>query len=222
MIVRVPSRPGPGRPKGPLPDSRHPLTLQIRRLIDQAHLGNLREAALHSGIPYATLRDLYAGHTGSPGLQTVQAIARAYQLPLEWFTGEIDTEPRLEIRGALPPDPDYRRGRRGREFRIPLAAWPLARCFFRLERELALLPPSQGRPILGSASDEEECRQLLTEFLLNPLLEAQSQGLAIVYGADPPFPGSERPTREETEAWIAQLRDLGRFWERTLSAFLPA
>ena len=220
--MRVPARHGPGRPRGPLPDPRHPLTLQIRRLIDQAHLGNLREAAHHSGIPYATLRDLYAGHTVSPGLQTVQAIARVYQLPLEWFTGEIETEPRLEIRGALPPDPDYRRGRRGREFRIPLAAWPLARCFLRLEQELARMAPSPRRPILGANSDEDECRQLLTEFLLSPLLEAQSQGLTVVLGADPPFPGGERPSREQIEAWIAQLRDLGRFWERTLSAFLPA
>jgi hypothetical protein len=83
------------------------------------------------------------------------------------------------------------------------------------------MPPSQSRPILGASSDEEECRQLLTEFLLSPLLEAQSQGLTIVLGADPPFPGAERPSREQIEVWIAQLRDLGRFWERTLSAFLP-
>lgn len=211
---------GPGRPKAPLPDSTQPLTLQIRRLIDQAHLGNLQEAANHTGLPYATLRDLYSGRTSSPGLKTVQHFARAYQLPLEWFTGELDTEPRLEISGGLPPDPEFGRGRKGRGFRIPLAAWPLARCFLRLERELYTLPPHRDRPIFGAVNDPDECRQLLTAFLLGPLLEAQDAGLLVVLGAEPPFPGAGRPTPEQERQWVDILRDLGRFWERTLSSTL--
>lgn len=150
----------------------------------------------------------------------MQAIARAYQLPLEWFTGELGSEPRLEIAGALPPDPEFGRGRRGREFRIPLAAWPLARCFLRLEEVLLARSPSLERPILGAVNDPVEVRQLLTEFLLSPLLEAQLQGLIVVFGAEPPFPGAARPTTEQAEAWIAVLRELGRFWERTLSSLL--
>jgi len=219
--VRVPRRLGPGRPRGPLPDIQHPLTRQIRDLIDQAHLGNLREAALHTGLPYATLRDLYAGHTASPGLRTLQVIAQAYALPLEWFTGEETVPPRLEIAGELPPDPEYGRGRRGRRLRIPLAAWPLAHCFLQLERELSAQPPHRSRPIFGAVSDADECRQLLTAFLFGHLLEAQSEGLLLVLGAEPPFPGAAaRPTAEQERDWVAVLRDLGRFWERTLSASL--
>lgn len=222
MGVRVPARRGPGRPRQALPDPRHPLTAQIRRLIDQAHLGNLREASLHTGLPYATLRDLYWGRTESPGLPTVQAIARAYQLPLEWFTGEPGSEPRLEIVAALPPDPDYGRGRTGRELRIPLAAWPLVRCFLRLEDTLGAVPPSPDRPILGAVNDPLEARQLLTEFLFGPLLDAQERGLIVIHGAEPPFPGAARPSVEQYEGWIAILRDLGRFWERTLSSMLDS
>jgi hypothetical protein len=97
----------------------------------------------------------------------------------------------------------------------------LAHCFLQLERELSAQPPHRSRPIFGAVSDADECRQLLTAFLFGPLLEAQSEGLLLVLGAEPPFPGAAaRPTAEQERDWVAVLRDLGRFWERTLSASL--
>lgn len=216
--MRAPSsRQAPGRPRGPLPEARHLLTRRIRRLIDEAHLGNLREAASHTGLPYATLRDLYFGHTTSPGLRTVLVISEAYATPLEWFTREDATAaPRLTLEGQLPPDPDFGRGREGRRIRIPLSAWPLARCFLALERELGRLPPRIERPILGTAVGSVEIRQRLTAYLLEPLLAAQREGLVQILGAEPPFRGTRNPTPEEERAWVDLLRALGKFWERTL------
>lgn len=217
MAVPVPARRSPGRPRRPLTEPSNPLTRRIRRLIDEAHLGNVREASAHAGLPYATLRDLYLGRTTSPGLGTLMALSTSYAVPLDWFTGTDTTAPRLGIEGELPPDPDFRRGRHGRRLHIPLAAWPLVRCFLRLERRLTALPPRPDRPVLGAATEPEEVRQRLTAFLLAPLLEAQGEGLVTVLGADPAFPGGRRATAEEERAWIAVLRDLGRFWEQTLS-----
>lgn len=214
--MRSSTRRPPGRPRRPPPEATHPITRRIRRLVDEAHLGNLREASAHAGLAYATLRDLYLGRTTSPGLDTLSVLAGAYAVPLEWFGGEEAASPRLGVEGELPPDPEFRRGRHGRRLHIPLAAWPLAHCFLRLERRLGGLPPRADRPVLGTASEPEEIRQRLTAFLMAPLLEAQAEGLLVVLGADPPFPGGRRPTAEEERAWIAVLRDLGRFWERIL------
>jgi len=215
--VRLPRRRAPGRPRGPLPEARHLLTRRIRRLIDEAHLGNLREAASHTGLPYATLRDLYFGDTTSPGLRTLLVISEAYAAPLEWFTREDATaSPRLILEGQLPPDPEFGRGREGRRLRIPLAAWPLARCFLQLERELTRLPPRVERPILGAAVDRDEIRQRMSAYLLGPLLAAQREGMVQILGAEPPFRGTRNVTAEEEREWIEVLRALGKFWERTL------
>lgn len=212
--MRLPRRQAPGRPRGPLPEARHLLTRRIRRLIDEAHLGNLREACSHTGLPYATLRDLYFGNTISPGLRTLLVIAESYATPLEWFTREdASAEPQLSIEGRLPPDPEYGRGREGRRIRIPLAAWPLARCFLSLERELGALPPRADRPILGTAVDPDEVRRRLTEYLLAPLLAAQREGMIQLLGAEPPFRGARNPTAEEERGWVDVLRALGKFWE---------
>ena len=215
--MRLPRRQAPGRPRGPLPEASHLLTRRIRRLVDEAHLGNLREAASHTGLPYATLRDLYFGYTTSPGLRTVLTIAEAYATPLEWFTrDDASAAPRLLIEGQLPPDPEFGRGREGRRIRIPLAAWPLASCFLRLERELGAMPPRADRPIIGAAVDPDEIRRRLTEFLLGPLLAASSEGIIEMQGAEPPFRGTKDPTPDEERAWVELLRGLGKFWERVL------
>jgi hypothetical protein len=215
--VRLPRRQSPGRPRGPLPEARHLLTRRIRRLIDEAHLGNLREAASHTGLPYATLRDLYIGRTTSPGLRTLLVISEAYGTSLEWFTrDEASAAPRLQIVGELPPDPEFGRGREGRRIRIPLAAWPLARCFLELEKRLGKLPPKNDRPILGAAVDQDEIRRRLTAFLLAPLLEGQSEGMIQVLGAEPPFRGTRNPSSEEEREWVELLRALGKFWERII------
>jgi len=215
--VRVPRRQSPGRPRGPLPEARHLLTRRIRRLIDEAHLGNVREAASHTGLPYATLRDLYFGRTTSPSLRTLAAISEAYDTPLEWFTREdASAFPRLQIEGQLPPDPDYGRGREGRRIRIPLAAWPLARCFLELERKLVKLPPTVDRPIVGTAVDDEEIRRRLTAFLLEPLLAAQREGMIQILGAEPPFRGTRNPGPDQERAWVLMLNALGKFWQAAI------
>ena len=215
--MRLPRRQAPGRPKGPLPEARHLLTRRIRRLIDEAHLGNLREAAGHTGLPYATLRDLYFGRTTSPGLKTLVSISQAYGTSLEWFTDDdVGASPRVLIEGQLPPDPEYGRGREGRRIRIPLAAWSFARCFLELERKLTKLAPRNDRPILGSAVDPEEIRRRLTAYLLGPILDAQREGMVRILGADPPFRCTRNASEEEERDWVELLRALGKFWELTL------
>jgi hypothetical protein len=215
--VPLPRRQAPGRPKGPLPEARHLLTRRLRQLIDEAHLGNLREAAGHTGLPYATLRDLYFGRTTSPGLKTLVSISEAYGTSLEWFTNDAaSASPRLLIEGQLPPDPDYGRGREGRRIRIPLAAWSFARCFLELERRLTKLPPRNDRPVIGSAVDPEEVRRRLTAFLLGPILDAQREGMVKILGAEPPFRGTRNTTADEEQDWVELLRALGKFWQLVL------
>lgn len=209
----------PGRPKAPLPPPETSFTRQVRRLVDEAHRGNLREAASHSGLAYGTLRDLYAGRSGAPSLATLEDLTGAYSLPLAWFLAEGEMPPLTAIVGILPPDPELGRGRQ-RRIGIPLAAWPLARLFLRLEPYLRSLPPAVSRPILGVAPDPESCRERLTSFLLSPLLEAQAAGQLLLLDADPPFRGAEHPSPEQRLEWIELLRELGTFWSRALSGLL--
>jgi hypothetical protein len=163
------------------------------------------------------LRDLYIGRTTSPGLRTLLVISEAYGTSLEWFTrDDASASPRLQVEGQLPADPEFGRGREGRRIRIPLAAWPLARAFLSLERELARQPPHAERPIVGAAVDQDEVRRRLTAFLLAPLLAAQREGMIQVLGADPPFRGTRNPGAEEERDWIELLRALGNFWERII------
>jgi hypothetical protein len=207
-----------GRPKDPLPPARAALTRQVRRLVDEAHLGNLREAAAHSGLAYGTVRDLYAGRTINPSIGTLTALGAAYALPAGWFTGEApEATLQAGVTGVLPPDPEVGRGRQGRRILVPLAAWPLARLFLLLEPYLLSLPAGPQRPILAGAGDGDAARQRLTGFLLGPLLEAQGIGQMVLLGADPPFRGGERPSPERRRAWVETLRDLGRFWEGALA-----
>ena len=209
----------PGRPKAPLLPAAAVITRQARRLVDEAHLGNLREAAAHTGLPYGTLRDLYAGRSVSPGLVTLQRLADRYGLSLEWFTERGVDAPLTAVQGILPPDPEVGRGGL-RRIAIPLAAWSLARLLLVLEPYLRSLTPGPGRPILGGAVNHESCRQRLTEFLLAPLIEAHETGQLLLLGADPPFRGTERPTAEQRRIWLATLRRLGDFWSLALGELL--
>lgn len=209
----------PGRPKAPLPPASAVITRQVRRLVDEAHLGNLREAAAHADVPYGTLRDLYAGRSLSPGLVTLQRLADGSGLSLEWFTERGVDAPLIAVQGILPPDPEVGRGGL-RRIAIPLAAWSLARLFLVVEPYLRSLPPGPARPILGGAVDLESCRQRLTEFLLAPLIEAHEAGQLLLLGADPPFRGSERTTAGQRRIWIATLRRLGDFWSFALGELL--
>ncbi len=207
----------PGRPKAPLPAVHDLLTRQVRRLVDQAHLGNLREAAAHVALPYGTVRDLYLGPSRRPSAETLHALAEAYGLSLDWFLNEASSEaPVLAIVATLPPDPEFRRGRLGRQFSIPLAAWPLARLVLRLERAFGQRPPLALRTLIGPVREPEAIRQQIVTFLIGPLVEAQRLGLAAVLGAEPPYPGTHRVTEEQRAAWITTLRQLGEFWESAL------
>ena len=197
------------------------VTAGVRRLVDEAHRGNIREAAALSGLPYATLRDLYVGRSANPGIETLARLGEPYRLTADWFLAPPDTRgPITAIAGILPPDPEIGGTRLGRTLSIPLAAWPLARVFLDLESYLTTLPPAADRPVLGGVRDPNACRQRLTAFLLTPLLEAAEAGGMRVLGADPPFRGTSRPSKEEWEAWLEALRDLGAFWERALAPML--
>lgn len=209
----------PGRPKAPLPPAGSVITSQVRRLVDEAHGGNLREAAAYAGMAYGTLRDLYAGRSISPGLVTLQRLADRYGLSLDWFMDRGIDPPFLGIQGILPPDPEVARGGL-RRIAIPLAAWSLARLFLLLEPYLCSLAPGPARPILGGAVDQESCRQRLTAFLLAPLIDAHAAGQLVLQGADPLFPGTERPTLEQRQSWIATLRGLGDFWSLALEELI--
>jgi hypothetical protein len=221
--VRVSRPKTPGRPKGPLPEATSLLTRRIRLVVNEAHLGNLAEAAAHTGLPYGTLRDLYLGRTLNPGIQTIAALAGSYGLSPGFFTDRhVEEVPLLAVETTLPPDPDYGRGSRGRRIQIPLAAWPLARLFLRLEAALAVRPPSRTRPILAGLTDREECRARLAAFLLDPLLQAREAGGQRLLGVEPPFPGTPEVTSGAWREWVETLRALGRFWTRTLEPLLSS
>lgn len=211
----------PGRPKSPLPPPESLLTSRVRYLIDRAHLGNLREVATHTGLRYGTIRDLYLGRSLHPSALTLRGLAVSYGLTIDWFLDQsTDQEPLLAITATLPPDPEFRRGREGRRFSIPLAAWPLARLVLRLERVLGHRPATASRPLIGALRDPEGIRQQIVVFLIGPLLEAQRMGLVSVLGADPPYPGTQRARDAEQSAWIATLRRLGEAWESALEPMI--
>ena len=214
----MPVRRGPGRPKAPLRQDISLVTRSVRRLVDEAHEGNLRQASQHSGVPYGTLRDLYAGRSDAPALSTLHRLAAAYSMPLEWFLHGEDRPPSA-LTGILPPDPELGRGRL-RRIAIPLAAWPLARLFLRLEPYLLSLPAGPARPILAGAGDADACRQRLTGFLLAPLIEAQAHGLILMLGAEPCFRGTERVSSERRQEWNGVLCRLGAFWTEALADLL--
>jgi hypothetical protein len=221
--VRVSRPKTPGRPKGPLSEPASLLTRRIRRVVNEAHLGNLAEAAAHTGLPYGTLRDLYLGRTVNPGIQTIAALAGSYGLSPAFFTDRtVEEAPLLAVETTLPPDPDFGRGSRGRRIRIPLAAWPLARLFLRLEAALLLRPPSRARPILAGLTDPAECRERLAAFLLDPLLQAREAGGHPLLGVEPPLSGTPEVTPVVWREWIETLRALGRFWTRTLEPLLAS
>jgi hypothetical protein len=211
-----------GRPRRPLGPPTAVVTARLRRLVDDVHDGNLLEASAHAGVPYATLREIHAGRTASPGLHTLERIARAYGLPLDWFTAPDDgTVPLAGWVGFLPPDPDSgAEWRYARRVTIPFGAWPLIRVLVRLEQRLRDLPANPDRPILGGATDPRECRRRLTAFILQPLLAARQLGARDVVRAEPPFPGQIDLKGQGRDQWIDMLRNLGHFWERALGGLL--
>lgn len=205
-----------GRPPEPLPASDLPVVQRIRELVRLVHGGNLREAALHTGLPYATLRQLYRAETGEPSLSTVARLADAYGLPVDWFLGRGSGsgEPQMGWEGILPADPETGSERRyARRVLIPFGAWPLAGLALGLERRLAGLPAASTRPIVGAAHDDFELRRRLTAFLLQPLLAARAAGSPVPLPADPPMREEPPFTAARRELWLQTLRKLGEWWE---------
>lgn len=189
----------------------------------EVHEGNLREAALHTGLPYATLRQLYRGETANPGLATIRQLAEAYRLPIQWFleTGETTVRPEMGWTGILPPDPETGADPKyARRVVIPFAAWSLVAVALRLERRLEAQPASPSRPIVGGASDSFEFRRRLTAFLLQPFLAARGAGAPLPLPTDPPIKGEPEFTRERREVWLDVLRRLGDYWQAALDGVI--
>jgi transcriptional regulator with XRE-family HTH domain len=212
-----------GRPAGQLPPATYPVTRRIRQLVSEVHQGNLLEAALHTGVPYPTLRELHRGETANPGLATVRRVAEAYGLAIEWFleAGDAAVRPQMGWTGILPPDPEAGSDPRyARRVVIPFGAWSLVGVALRLERKLEALPPGPARPIVGGASDPFEFRRRLTTFLLQPLVAARDAGASIPLATEPAIKGEPVLTPERREQWLGVLRRLGDYWETALVGVL--
>lgn len=222
-------RKGPGRPK----KRRRALALvtrRVRRLIDLAHDGNIRQASEETGLPYATLRDLYSGRRANPGLNTLEALARHYAVPMGWFSDERQEEPvpisgylsyldarpeqlPARIRDDLPPRAYYR------EITFPFAAWEFIKVVKALDEYLDALPPSPERPIIGDATGDVAMKRLAT-FLLQPLLAAEALGERLAIVPTIMYKGDEWPEAEDEENWVRKLRVLGRLWEIAIPGML--
>lgn len=191
------------------------VTARVRRLVDDVHDGNLLEASVHAGVPYATLREIHAGRARHP-TATLERLAEAYQLPVEWFFdgSEADdgTVPLAGWAGFLP-DPCAGNPASGRRIAIPYAAWPLIRVLVQLEQRLGDLPAGPDRPIIGDATDPREIRHRVTAFVFQPLLAARSAGTV--------SPGWGIVASPDDPRWVEMLRDLGRFWEQALVPLVP-
>ena len=199
-----------GRPPKDLPPTRIPVVQRLRELVGQVHGGNLREAALHTGLPYPTLRQLYRGETTEPSMSTLARLADAYGLPVDWFLGRSAgaVGPAMGWEGILPSDPETGSDRYARRVWIPFAAWPLPGIAIRLQRKLAGPGPVPA--------DDFDLRRRVTSFLLQPLLAARALDARIPLGCDPPLPGEPLLTPERRQRWMTALRKLGEFWQATL------
>jgi hypothetical protein len=203
--------PGVGRPKRTLRPPKSLLTRRVRRLIDLAYDGNIRAASMTTGLPYATLRDLYTGRTVNPSIRTLQVLAARHSFSEQWFLREDQGEA-LPMGGwvvFLPPRGRLDSLEPGRRSFIPHAAWQLAGMYRDLGEYLESLPPSPSRPVLGDATEEMAMHVRLTSFLFRPLLEAEAQGEQIIHTGT-----------WDNERWLATLKALGRLWEQAIPDLL--
>lgn len=217
-MTKTPRR---GRPRSKPPQARDELTVRVRRLLDLAHDGNVREASIATGLAYATVRDLYTGHSVNPGLKTLKALADAYGVYPGWFT---DAKQPSDVPGSgyIAPVRGFPFGNRPDQRRtaiIPYASYPLPRVWRILGDELDKAPATPARPIAGDAS-EYEVNFYLGEFLLGPLLRAeQESGVLLVLDSEPwAKDGWYDPATREV--YVRRLRLLGQFWESVLESVL--
>lgn len=201
-----------GRPKLKAPQAKALLTRRVRRLIDLAYGGNIRLASMTTGLPYATLRDLYGGRTLNPGIATLQVLADRHGFSEQWFLSAQQGED-LPMGGWvvwLPPQPGRPdEPRFERDSFIPYAAWPLVSVYRDLGEYLDSLPPSVSRPIIRDATDDRESCRRLTRFLFAPLLAAEALGEQAMHTGS-----------WDNERWLETLQALGRLWERAIPDLL--
>lgn len=205
-----------GRPKNPLKPAGAHVTRRVRHLIDLAHDGNIHEAARASGLPYPTLRALYVGKNASPRLKTLEKLAAAYGVYVDWFTNP-ESPKALPMGGVVAPisaRPNGRYPMPERSVTIPWAAWPLPDIMRRIGNKLEALPPSPDRPILGTLTDPKAAERRLVEFFLAPLLEAEAIGVKDCFLLEP---GPVKEWDERNELVAKRMRRLGLFWQETLS-----
>ena len=214
-MVETPTSPRLGRPKAPLSAEVPAITGRIRRLIDLVHGGNLAAAGRATGIPYPTIRDLYAGRTANPELSTLDQLRAPYGVSLNWFTDRAaDDEVPLGGRTVLlPPHPRAPQGvaRALRQVLIPYAAGDLLAVFAAVEERLKARPAEPDRPIVGEASGDAFTFRLTT-FLLQPLLAAEKVGEEVIPAAAP----TASPAQGVDAAWVARLEAVGAMWRALL------
>ena len=200
-----------GRPKGRPRAPKALITRRVRRLIDLAYDGNIRAASMTTGMPYATLRDLYTGRTVNPSIRTLQVLAARHSFSEQWFLKEDQGE-ELPMGGwvvYLPPPGRPDSLEPARDSFIPHAAWQLAGIYRDVGEYLESLPPSANRPVLGEATEEMAMHLRLTRFLFRPLLEAEAHGEQIIHTGT-----------WDNERWLATMKALGRFWEQAIPDLL--
>jgi len=216
--------PSVGRPKSKPLTQKHLTNSRVRSLIDAAHQGNVLDASRVTGLPYATVRDLYRGRTTNPSLKTLRILAKVYGVPLAWLTDDQSPAAVPTIVGYLAAPADsagpapVAEFARVRRVRISLAAWSLYRIFRVLLEYLRSLPATPNRPVVGDAREDRELVRRLTEFLLQPLLIAEQAGQTdVIYlslGA-----GGEAASEHEA-LWITRLQQVGNLWEVLLPDLL--
>lgn len=188
------------------------MTRRVRRLIDLAYSGNVRIASLTTGLPYATLRDLYTGRTTNPGIETLQILAARHGFQETWFLQEDQGEELLLGGfGVWLPAP-LKTPDRPRPYWsgfIPYAAWPLVSVYRDLQAYLRTLPASPDRPIIGQATDEDQQLERLSAFLFAPVLAAEAAGEEVMHTGS-----------WDNEKWLKTCRDLGVLWEQLLPDLL--
>jgi hypothetical protein len=202
-----------GRPKQALAADVPAVTRRVRKLVDQVHAGNLADAQRATGLPYPTLRDLYAGRTANPELATLDRLRAPYGVSLNWFTEPgSDTEVPLAGRLVLlPPHPRVPAGASGagrtlRQVLLPYAARTLAGVFDRLQAWLERQAPAPERPVVGEATGDTFTFRLTT-FLLQPLLAAEKLGEEVI-------------PESVDGAWVERLEALGAMWRAALARIL--
>ena len=208
-------KPRLGRPAARLTKPKALITRRVRRLIDIAHDSNVNEASRASGVPYATLYDLYSGDSTNPSLRTLTRLADKYLIFPGWFTDpdQSDAVPMSGWVAYVPSRTGVTLRANRRKTTIPFAAWPLISVVRDLEAALLAMPPARDRPIYGASDDADDMNLRMSSFLLSPILEAEKKtNKELVYiGHD--FSSN---TDGAGEKWISQLRIIGQLWQSVL------